>query len=86
MAMGDMGIMAIGIIGMIADIEIINIVASTIHKQDSIIQITNGIDITNGISLNNQIQLLQRMIQILISKALTTIMMIPVLKQATGVK
>ena len=71
---------------MIEDIDIINIVASTIHNQDSIIQITGGIDITDGISLKHPIELLQRMIQILTSKALTTIMMIPVDKQATGLE
>jgi len=71
---------------MIEDIDIINIIASTIHNQDSIIQITSGIDITDGISLKHPIELLQRMIQILISKALITIMMIPVDKQATGLE
>jgi hypothetical protein len=74
------------VITLIEDIDIINIITSTIHNQDSIIQITNGIDITNGISLKHPIHLLQRMIHILTSKALTTIMMIPEVKLATGVE
>jgi len=65
-------------------IEITNIIMCMIQREDSTIQIINGIDIMDGDLL--KIKLLHRMIQILTFKGLITITMTLVSNQTTGLE